>query len=398
MKYRHLGRSGLCVSEIAYGNWITHGSQISEDNAISCVHSALDAGVTTFDTADVYATGRAEEILGRALSGQRRDSIEIFTKTYYPMYTTGRHNSGLSRKHILESVNGSLKRLATDYVDVYFAHRYDVETPLEETVSAFSDVIRSGKALYMGVSEWTLEQISACAPLAKDLGIQLIANQPQYSMLWRVIENDLMLGCRDLGISQAVWSPLAQGVLTGKYGLGDAIPPGSRAADQAVGAAMIKRWLRNDVLVAVEELRSVADDLGTTLSQLAIAWVLQSSDVATAIVGGTTPEQVAETVLASDIRIPGAAISRIDEILADVIYRDGGLIALQTPARRPDLRPFTQKPPIRIVITPSALIRSNRTSAASCVAFTEASWSGTARERRSRAVAACPPVIFSSVR
>src|SRR5215471_176108 len=211
MEFRHLGRSGLMVSEISYGNWITHGSQVEEEQATACVRAALDLGITTFDTADVYAGTRAEAVLGRALAGERREGIEIFTKVYWPT-GDGQNDRGLSRKHIMESINGSLRRLQTDYVDLYQAHRYDYATPLEETMEAFADVVRSGKALYIGVSEWKASEIRAAHALARELRIQLVSNQPQYSALYRVIEAEVIPASEELGVGQIVWSPLAQGV------------------------------------------------------------------------------------------------------------------------------------------------------------------------------------------
>ena len=236
VNYRYLGNSGLKISEITYGNWLTHGSQVENDAATACVHAALDAGITTFDTADVYANTKAEKVLGKALKGERRESLEIFTKVYWPVGPKGPNDVGLSRKHIMESIDGSLKRLRTDYVDLYQAHRYDTETPLEETMQAFADVVRQGKALYIGVSEWTADQIRAGHALAKDLGFQLVSNQPQYSMLWRVIEGEVVPTSAELGISQIVLSPIAQGVLTGKYQPGGDLPAGSRATDAKGGA------------------------------------------------------------------------------------------------------------------------------------------------------------------
>src|SRR6478736_7664547 len=224
VNYRYLGNSGLKVSEITYGNWVTHGSQVDDSAAIATVHAALDAGITTFDTADTYANTAAEVVLGKALEGQRREGLEIFTKVYFPTGPKGPNDTGLSRKHIFESIDGSLQRLGTDYVDLYQAHRFDHETPLEETFQAFADVVRQGKALYIGVSEWTAEQLRAGHALAKSYGIQLISSQPQYSMLWRVIEQEVVPTSRELGVSQIVWSPVAQGVLTGKYQLGAAPP------------------------------------------------------------------------------------------------------------------------------------------------------------------------------
>src|SRR5215216_2759797 len=245
MEFRHLGRSGLMISEISYGNWITHGSQVEEDAAAACVRAALDCGITTFDTADVYARTRAESVLGRALHGERREGLEICTKVFWPT-GPGQNDHGLSRKHIMESINGSLRRLQTDYVDLYQMHRYDYHTPLEETMIALADVVRTGKALYIGVSEWSAEQIRAGHALAEELNIHLISSQPQYSMLWRVIEADVVPVCEELGLGQIVWSPIAQGVLTGKYLPGQPPPSGSRATDQAGGADMVSRWLQDD--------------------------------------------------------------------------------------------------------------------------------------------------------
>src|SRR4051812_29984020 len=248
MQFRYLGRSGFKVSEITYGNWLTHASQVENDQAIACVKASLEAGITTFDTADVYANTGAETVLGEALKGERRQSVEIFTKVFGPTGPKGKNDLGLSRKHIMESIDGSLSRLQTDYVDLYQAHRYDFETPLEETMQAFADIVRQGKALYIGVSEWTAEQLRNGHALAKELGFQLISNQPQYSMLWRVIEEEVIPASQELGISQVVWSPIAQGVLTGKYPPGQPPPAGSRATDEKGGADMISRFMTDDVL------------------------------------------------------------------------------------------------------------------------------------------------------
>ena len=333
MDYRHLGRSGFKVGELTYGNWVTHGSQIEEDAALACVHAALDCGITSFDTADVYARGRAEEILGRALKGQRREGLEIFTKVYWPT-GPGRNDRGLSRKHIMESINGSLRRLQTDYVDLYQAHRYDYSTPLEETMQAFADLVRQGKVLYIGVSEWTAEQLRAGHALAKELGVQLISNQPQYSMLWRVIEEEVVPASRELGVSQVVWSPIAQGVLTGKYQPGEAPPAGSRATDDKGGADMIKRFMNDDVLTRVQDLKPVADELGLSLAQLAIAWVLQNDNVATAIIGASRPEQVQQNVKAAGVQIPAELMDRIDEVLGDIVERDPAKTLESSPKTR----------------------------------------------------------------
>ena len=260
MEHRHVGKSGLMVSEIAYGNWLTHGQQIDEDAAFACVGAALDAGITTFDTADMYADTRAEEVLGRALAQQRRAGLEISTKVYWPT-GPGHNDRGLSRKHILDSIDGSLRRLRTDYVDIYWAHQYDVETPLEETMEAFHDIVRAGKVRYIGVSEWRAEDIRAAHRLARELRIPLIANQPQYSMLWRVIEAEVIPACAELGIGQIVWSPIAQGVLTGKYLPGQQPPSGSRGAD-AEGRQWLDPFMRDEVLSRVQRLRPLAESAG----------------------------------------------------------------------------------------------------------------------------------------
>src|SRR5690348_11673881 len=264
MEFRHLGRSGLKISEIAYGNWITHGSQVEEDAARSCVRAALDSGITTFDTADAYAGGRAEEVLGRALKGERRAGLEIFTKVFWPT-GPGPNDRSLSRKHIMESIDASLGRLQTDYVDLYQAHRYDYSTPLEETMQAFADIVHSGKALYIGVSEWTATEIRAGWELAQDLKIQLVSNQPQYSALWRVIEAEVVPTSIELGIGQVVFSPIAQGVLTGKYEPGKQPPAGSRATDDKSGAEFISRWMSDEVLTAVQQLKPLAEQAGLSL-------------------------------------------------------------------------------------------------------------------------------------
>ncbi len=336
MKFRYLGDSGLKISEITYGNWLTHGSQVENEVATQCVHAALDAGITSFDTADVYANTAAESVLGEALKGQRRESLEIFTKVYWPTGPKGHNDVGLSRKHIMESINGSLRRLQTDYVDLYQAHRYDHETPLEETMQAFADIVRAGKALYIGVSEWTAEQISRGHALARQLGFQLVSSQPQYSMLWRVIEAEVVPTCRELGISQIVWSPVAQGVLTGKYLPGQPAPAGSRGTDDKGGASMIQRFLKQDeVLRRVQGLRPIADELDLTMAQLAVAWVLQNDNLAAALIGASRPEQIAENVKASGVEIPAELMARIDEVLGDVVVRDPGLTSEGQPKVRP---------------------------------------------------------------
>ena len=321
MEYRHLGKSGLVISEIAYGNWVTHGSQVQEQAAAECVRAALDEGITTFDTADAYAGGRAEEVLGRALHGVRRESLEIFTKVYWPV-GEGRNDRGLSRKHIIESAHASLRRLQTDYIDLYQAHRYDYETPIEETMRAFDDLVRAGKVLYVGVSEWRAEQIAAALKVADELGLdRIVSNQPQYNMLWRVIEAEVVPLCEKEGIGQIAFSPIAQGVLTGKYAPGAAPPADSRATDPT-GSNFIKRFLGDETLKAVQHLDSLAADAGLSLAQLAVAWVLQNPNVSAAIIGATRPQQVRENVKAAGVRLDPGLMSRIDEALGQVIVRD----------------------------------------------------------------------------
>jgi aryl-alcohol dehydrogenase-like predicted oxidoreductase len=332
MEFRHLGRSGLKVSEIAYGNWITHGSQVAEDAAMACIAAALEEGITTFDTADVYAGTKAEDVLGRGLHGVRRESVEICTKVYWPT-GPGANDRGLSRKHIIESANASLRRLQTDYIDLYQAHRYDHETPLVETMRAFDDLVRQGKALYIGVSEWRAEEIAAALRIADEMGLdRIVSNQPQYNMIWRVIESEIVPLCEKEGIGQIVWSPIAQGALTGKYLPGDAPPAGSRATDSA-GSRFIAEYLTEDILGRVQQLRPVADAAGLTLSQLAVGWTLQNPDVSAAIIGASRPEQVRENVKASGVRLDPALLARIDDILGPVIVRDPAQTA--SPAVRP---------------------------------------------------------------
>jgi aryl-alcohol dehydrogenase-like predicted oxidoreductase len=336
MDFRYLGNSGMQISEITYGNWLTHGSQVENDVATQCVRAALDAGITTFDTADVYANGKAEEVLGAALKGERRESLEVFTKVYWPVGPDpkGKNDTGLSRKHILEGIDGSLRRLQMDHVDLYQAHRYDLFTPLEETMQAFADVVRAGKALYIGVSEWSADQIRAGHELAQQLGISLISSQPQYSMLWRIIEDEVVPTCQELGIGQIVWSPIAQGVLPGKYKPGEQPPQGTRATDTNGGADMIKRWMADDVLTRVQDLAPIASDLGLSMAQLAVAWVLQNDNVSAALVGASRPEQVTENVKAAGVRIPDDVMKSIDEALGDVVTRDPSVVAQSTPAER----------------------------------------------------------------
>jgi len=320
MEYRKLGSSGMYISALAYGNWVTHGEQIDQEAATACVRKALDLGITTFDTADAYANTRAETALGEALRGTRRESIEIFTKVYFPT-GEGKNDRGLSRKHVMESINGSLRRLGTDYVDLYQAHRYDYETPLEETMQAFADIVRAGKAHYIGVSEWTVDEIRAGAALANELGIQLVSNQPQYSMLWRVIEEEIVPASIELGIGQICWSPLAQGVLTGKYVPGQAAPEDSRFASDD-GALKENRYLTEDILERVQKLKPIADEAGLSMAGLAVAWVLQNTNVSAAIVGASRPEQLEDNAKAAGVKLDDGLMARIDELLDPVAERD----------------------------------------------------------------------------
>ncbi|MBL5975064.1 MAG: aldo/keto reductase [Candidatus Leucobacter sulfamidivorax] len=333
VNHRYLGNSGLKISEITFGNWVTHASQVDDTAAIATVHAALDLGITTFDTADVYANTAAEVVLGKALAGQRRESLEIFTKVYFPTGPKGPNDTGLSRKHILESIDGSLRRLDTDYVELYQAHRYDHETPLEETMQAFADIVRQGKALYIGVSEWTAEQLREGHALAKRLGFQLISNQPQYSMLWRVIEGRVVPTSEELGISQIVWSPMAQGVLSGKYLPGRPVPEGSRATDEN-GSSFMTRFLRDEVLEAVQRLKPLAAAAGLTMPQLAIAWVLQNPNVAAALVGASRPEQLADSVQASGVALEPDLLAAIDAALGDAVFADPEHTYEVSPKRR----------------------------------------------------------------
>jgi voltage-dependent potassium channel beta subunit len=332
MEHRHLGRSGLKVSEIAYGNWITHGSQVAEDAALACVAAALEEGITTFDTADAYAATRAETVLGKALHGVRRESLEICTKVFWPT-GPGPNDRGLSRKHITESAHNSLRRLQTDYIDLYQAHRYDHETPLEETLRAFDDLVRQGKVLYIGVSEWRAEEIAAALKIADQMGLdRIVSNQPQYNMIWRVIETEVIELSQKEGIGQIVWSPIAQGVLTGKYQPGAAPPAGSRATDEQ-GSGFISRLLTDELLSRVQQLNPVAQQAGLSLAQLAVAWTLQNPAISAAIIGATRPEQVRENVKASGVQLDPAVLTKIDDILGDQIVTDPAYTS--SPRKRP---------------------------------------------------------------
>ena len=331
MEYRRLGSTGMYVSEITYGNWITHGSQVEEQSAINCVKAALDLGITTLDTADVYAGTRAESVMGKALKGVKRESYELFTKVYWPT-GTGKNDRGLSRKHIMESCNASLKRLKTDYVDLYQAHRFDYETPLEETLGAFDDLIRSGKVLYIGFSEWNAEQIADALKIQDQKGYyRFISSQPQYSMLWRVIESKVVPLSQKEGIGQIVWSPIAQGVLSGKYLPGKKAPAGSRATDKKGGANMISRFMKEEILSAVQKLIPIAKKVDLTPAQLAVAWVLQNPNVSSAIIGASKPSQIKENAKASGVKLDKSIMAEIDAVLAGLITTDPALTVSPTP-------------------------------------------------------------------
>ncbi|MEN9857390.1 MAG: hypothetical protein RLZZ222_537 [Actinomycetota bacterium] len=322
MEYRRLGSTGMYVSEISYGNWITHGSQVESEAAIKCVREALNQGITTFDTADVYANTKAEVVLAKALKGVRRESYELFTKVYWPT-GPGKNDRGLSRKHIMESCHASLKRLNTDHIDLYQLHRFDFETPLEESLSALDDLVRQGKVMYVGFSEWTAEQIARGLKIQDQRGYnRFVSSQPQYSALWRVIEAEVVPLSQREGIGQIVWSPMAQGVLTGKYLPGKKAPAGSRATDKKSGAAMISRWMKDDVLEAVQLLKPIAESVDLSMSQLALAWVLQNPSVSSAIMGATKPAQIRDNVKASGVKLPAEVMKAIDGAIGKVAERD----------------------------------------------------------------------------
>ena len=322
MEYRRLGSTGMYVSEISYGNWITHGSQVETEAAIKCVREALNRGITTFDTADVYANTKAEVVLAKALKGVRRESYELFTKVYWPT-GPGKNDRGLSRKHIMESCHASLKRLNTDHIDLYQLHRFDFETPLEESLGALDDLVRQGKVMYVGFSEWTAEQIARGLKIQDQRGYnRFVSSQPQYSALWRVIEAEVVPLSEREGIGQIVWSPMAQGVLTGKYLPGKKAPAGSRATDKKSGAAMISRWMKDDVLEAVQLLKPIAESVDLSMSQMALAWVLQNPNVSSAIMGATKPAQIKDNVKASGVKLPSEVMKAIDGAIGKVAERD----------------------------------------------------------------------------
>ncbi|MDQ5816871.1 MAG: aldo/keto reductase family protein [Actinomycetota bacterium] len=320
MEYRRLGGSGVKVSEISLGSWLTYGGSVAEEQARACINKAYELGINFFDTANVYMRGVAEEIVGRALKGFERDSYFLATKVYFPM-GEGPNDSGLSRKHITEQCHASLKRLGVDYVDLYQCHRYDEDTPLEETLRTLDDLVRQGKVLYVGVSEWTAEQIADALRLAKEMNLdRLVSNQPRYNMIQRQIEAEIIPLCEREGVGQVVFSPLAQGVLTGKYRPGEAPERGTRAADPE-SSLFMRRLMNEEVLSAVDQLRSVASDAGLSLSQLALAWILRHDNVSSAIIGASRPEQVEDNAQAAGVRLSPDVVSEIDRVLEGVIQR-----------------------------------------------------------------------------
>jgi voltage-dependent potassium channel beta subunit len=318
MRYRKLGASGLRISEIGLGSWLTYGGSVADDAAIQCIHRAFELGVNFFDTANVYRRGAAEEVTGRALKDFRRDDYVLATKVYFPM-GEGPNDRGLSRKHIMEQCHASLRRLGVDYVDIYQCHRPDETTPLEETLRALDDIVTQGKALYVGVSMWPAELLDEAHRLHHKLNLDpIVSNQPEYSMLTRDIEENVLPVSKQLGIGQVVYSPIAQGVLAGKYRPGEQPPAGTRAATPG-DSGFMERFMRDDLLEAVQALRPLADELGITMAQLAVAWVLREPGVSSAIVGASRPEQVDENVAASGVELPPETLSRIDDILEPVL-------------------------------------------------------------------------------
>lgn len=313
MEYRRLGNTGLKVSEISLGSWLTYGGYVEEQNAVASIDKAYELGVNFFDTANVYMRGEAEIVVGKALKKYNRDSYVLATKVFWPM-GDGPNDRGLSRKHVIEQCHASLKRLNTDYVDIYYCHRFDKETPLEETLRALDDLVRQGKVLYVGVSEWTAQQITEAVHLAdKKLLDRIVVNQPQYSMLVRYIEKEVIPVSEKHGIGQVVWSPLAQGILTGKYKKGAPAPAGSRGAQEKYTGLF--NLLNDENLDKVELLKEVAAENNLSLANLALAWILRQKNVASALVGASRPEQVEENVKASGVKLNEETLTRIEEIL-----------------------------------------------------------------------------------
>lgn len=316
MQYRHLGKAGIRVSEISLGSWLTYGGSTGEEDAVRCIQVAYDLGINLFDTANGYQGGRAEEILGRALRSYPRSSYVVATKVFFPQ-GPGPNDRGLSRKHIMEQCHASLRRLQLEYIDLYQCHRYDPETPLDETLRALDDLVTQGKVLYVGVSEWTAAQITDAVHLARALHLDpIVSNQPRYNLLARDIEREVIPVCEREGIGQIVYSPLAQGVLTGKYRPGQPPPPGSRAADDRSNMFM-GSLLAPQVLAKVDKLRAVAERRGLTLAQLSLAWVLRLPNVSSAIIGASRPEQIEENVRASGVTLSAEELEEIEAILAE---------------------------------------------------------------------------------
>jgi Predicted oxidoreductases (related to aryl-alcohol dehydrogenases) len=317
MKYRRLGSSGLKVSEIGLGSWLTYGDATETETAGQCIRFAYENGINFFDTANAYNRGQAETVMGHALQEYRRSSYVLATKVYFPM-ESGPNDRGLSRKHIMEQCDASLKRLGTDYIDLYQCHRYDSETPVEETLRALDDLVASGKVLYAGISEWTAAQITDAVGISKRLGLRpLVSNQPIYNMIERYIEKEVLPVSMEEGLGQVVFSPLAQGVLTGKYKPGQSAPSGSRAANDRTNF-VINSYMREDVLICVQKLEQLAGEIGATLSQFALAWVLRQPGVSSAIIGSSRPSQIEENLKAIDVVLTDDVIERTDAILAEI--------------------------------------------------------------------------------
>ena len=320
MKYRQLGRWGIQLSTVGLGSWLTYGNAVDKAGARECIKRAYECGINFFDTANVYARGRAEEVVGKALADYPRSSVAIATKVYFPM-GNGPNDRGLSRKHVFEQLHASLGRLRVDYIDLYQCHRYDENTPLEETCGVMNDLIRQGKVLYWGVSEWSADQISEAVEIALENGWAVpVSNQPEYSALWRKIEKDVLPTCEQLGLGNVVWSPLAQGILTGKYTSVDKAPSGSRAAGEQ--KKFMAEYFTQPILDAVAELKTVAEGIGASTSQLALAWCLRQPQVTSVIVGATKPKHVDDNAGAADLELPDDVVAEMDRILAPFAKSD----------------------------------------------------------------------------
>ncbi len=318
MEYRHLGSAGVRVSAISLGSWLTYGGSVEDNAAVACIHKAYDLGINFFDTANAYRRGEAETVVGRALKDFPRDSYVLATKVFFPM-GEGPNDHGLSRKHIMEQCEASLKRLGVDYVDLYQCHRYDPETPLEETLRALDDLVSQGKILYAGVSEWSATQIGDAVAIADKRNLhRLASNQPVYNMFQRYIERDVIPLCEREGIGQVVFSPLAQGVLTGKYKPGQQPEAGTRAADPESNMFM-QQVMKDEVLERVQQLQSLAQEAGYSLAAMAIAWTLRQPNVSSAIIGASRPQQVEENAKAADLKLTDDVLTRVDEILGDTV-------------------------------------------------------------------------------